>query len=57
MYWFVIGAILVIGCVLALVGILTVVRELMQVGNETTCPLPSANRSNAVDVPDELESM
>ena len=43
MYWFMIAAILVIGCVLALVGILYVARDLMQVVDETTRPLPRAN--------------
>ena len=55
MYWFMIAAILVIGCVLALVGILYVARDLMQVVDETTHPLPPANWSNAVNNVDDLE--
>jgi len=56
MYWFMIAAILVIACVLALVGILYIARELMQVVDETSHPLPPANRSNAVNMLDDLES-
>jgi hypothetical protein len=56
MYWLMIAAILVIGWVLALVGILYVARDLMQVVDETPRPLPPANRSNAVNMLGDLES-
>jgi len=54
MYWFLFGALFVVGCFLALAGIVYVEGEMMQEEDETTGPLPSANRSTEVNMVDDL---
>jgi hypothetical protein len=55
MYWLIVGAIFVIGCILAFFGTLCVARDLQAVVGETVRSLPPEDLSHALDIVDDIE--